>query len=856
MSQRSDDYKPLNFYKKHAPKVKDGASKFEEGGSYWFAWFKNGEIELISEDYTSAAGRDNGIKSVSKNMKLPARYKILKTDSGKHYYDIMAGNGQSVATSVWKTSAKSAKAWADYMAGNGSKPQAASKAKAKPTPAKASAKPKATNNEDDYRPLAFFQKHVKGRQDGIYKFKGDDGEYYFTYHQNGQIVLISEGYPTTAARDTGAASVLKNLPNEARYKYAKMKNGKHEFRLHAGNGKEIARSVWYGSAAGAVAGAANVMGKKSIKSAAPAKTKAAPKTAAKPAPKAASKAKAAPKARARNTEDDYRPLAFYTKQTKGSPDGIEKFKGEDGEFYFTYNENGKIAMISEGYPTSAARDTGAASVLKNRTIEKRYSYHTLKNGKHDFRLKAANGREIARSVWYGSAAAAATGAAYVMGKQMRAAAKPKPKPKPKATPKAKPAVKKAAPVAAAAAVVAGAVAARPKQRKDDDYLRCSEYHNRPVTDAQNNVAEFTHKNGFHYFAVYDSDGDVRLRSEGFPNKAARQSELNAVIRNIDNKDRYKEVTNGEYTMDVLYDEDGREIGRSCLGKVAPAVVAPAAVAPVAAAAAPVAAATTAGGGGFGWLKWLIPLLLLLALALFGLSKCNDGKAALAAKQAEAAKVAADAKAAAEAKAAAAAKKAADMKAAAQAKAAEAARAAKLEADKVAAAAAAVIEVPKAEAKPAARPASTVRPVSGALNACGYSDIAIFNVPTSETPVAVSRLGTYPEFGDSHGLTPAQFFAKLESKYNGLEQDRQYLDYLFKSMGYAGGFKDADASIVSDVSLPYGTAGLLGLGVQHHFDYNRLNVTDPRDLEAFKLESRNDKVIHFMKTCGNYMYACE
>lgn len=690
MNKRTDDYKPLKFYKKHAPKIENGASRFSEDGEHWFAWFKDGEIELISEGYKAKAGRDNGIKSLSKNMKLPARYKFLKTDAGKHYYDVLAGNGQAVATSVWKTSEKSARAYAAYISGNGPKPSGV--AKAKPTKAKAAPKKKrAANNEDDYRPLAFFQKHVKGKQEGIYKFKGDDGEYYFTYHENGKIAMISEGYPTTTARDTGAASVEKNRTTESRYKYAKMKNGKHEYRLHARNGKEIARSVWFGSAA-----------------------------------------------------------------------------------------------------------------------------------------------------------AAATGAAYVMGTRKRAA------PKPKAT-RAKPKAKVAAPVVAAAALAAGgaaAAASRPKNRKDDDYLRCAEYHDKPITDVDNNIAAFTHKNGQHYFAVYDKDGDVRIRSEGFPNKAARQSEMNAVIRNIDNPDMYKEVTNGEYTMDVLYDEDEREIGRSCLGKVAAAAVIPpvAAAAPIAAAAAVTPPAAAAAGGGFGWLKWLLPLLLLLGLGLFGLSKCNDGKAALAAQQAQAAKVAADAKAAAEAKAAAAAKKAADMKAAAEAKARAAAAAAKAKATEAEAAA-------KAAVMPAEKP-KAVKAATGALNNCGSSDIAIFNVPTFETPVSVSRLGSYPEFGDSHALSPAQFFDKLEGKYNGLEQDRQYLDYLFKSMGYTGGFKDADASIVSNASLPQGTAGLLGLGVQHHFDYNRLDVTDPRDLEAFQLESKNGQIIYFMKTCGNYMYACK
>jgi len=83
--------------------------------------------------------------------------------------------------------------------------------------------------------------------------------------------------------------------------------------------------------------------------------------------------------------------------------GIESFKGDDGEHYFAYFENGKIALISEGYPTAAARDNGAASVEKNISLEDRYQYRgPLRNGKYDFKLKAGNNKEIARSVWYSS----------------------------------------------------------------------------------------------------------------------------------------------------------------------------------------------------------------------------------------------------------------------------------------------------------------------------------------------------------------------------------------------------------------------------------------------------------------------
>jgi len=143
-----------------------------------------------------------------------------------------------------------------------------------------------------------------------------------------------------------------------------------------------------------------------------------------------------------------------------------------------------------------------------------------------------------------------------------------------------------------------------------------------------------------------------------------------------------------------------------------------------------------------------------------------------------------------------------------------------------------------------------------LNNCGPSNIAIFNVPTDKTPKQMSRLGTMPEFGDSHGLSPDQFFEKLSTKYAANENgDRAYLNYLFKSMGYTNGFSDANASMFSEEVLPVGTRGLLGLGKVHHYEYSVLPTND-RDRQAFRIQSANGQVVHFMKTCGNYMYACQ
>ena len=142
-----------------------------------------------------------------------------------------------------------------------------------------------------------------------------------------------------------------------------------------------------------------------------------------------------------------------------------------------------------------------------------------------------------------------------------------------------------------------------------------------------------------------------------------------------------------------------------------------------------------------------------------------------------------------------------------------------------------------------------------LNICGESSVAIFNVPINQTPKQMPRLGTLPEFGNSHGLSSDQFFEKLNARYNSNAGDKAYLNYLFKSMGYTNGWADAQPYMFSEEILPVGTRGLLGLGEQHHYNYSIL-PTDQKDREAFRIQSANGVVVHFMKTCGNYMYACE
>ena len=702
----------------------------------------------------------------------------------------------------------------------------------------------ADKNLDEYQPLKFYKKNSKARQNGFAKFK-DEKSHYFALYKDGDIAMLSQAYVNEAGRDNGIESVKKNSKLKKRYVFGTRSGGKHGFGLKAGNGQEIAISPNYGSKAAAEYAAGRLNGSVKIAKKKPTPQKATPKktTLKKTAPKKkVVPAKAAPtKKKSANDEDNYRPLAFYNKHTKGRKKGIERFKGDDGDYYFAYFENDKIRLISEGYPTVGAQETGAASVEKNIKLAKRYDYRgPFKNGKYDYRLKAGNGKEIARSVWYGSAAAAATGAAYLMGTRKRVAPKPRPKKKSKVAP-----VVAAVAVATAAPAMAKAAKPLPPRDKDDDYLKCEEYHGHKVTDAENNLAFFSHANNKEYFVIYDDDGEVLIRSEGFESISKRSSELNAVLRLKDDPENFTRIEKNGYFMDVLKDENGREVGRSCLRKIAPPV---AVAAPVAAAAAAVPAAAATGGMGWGWLKWLLPLLLLLLLGFFGLKGCSDGKAKqVAAEAAAAQKLAAD-------KAIAAKKLAAEKAAAAKKLAAEKAAAVKAAAAAKAKEAAAVVTPPPAP-KPVAPKPVAPKVTANLSRLCSASDSVLFNVPTYATPVSVGRLGTFPEFGDSHGLTPTQFYNKLASRHAANKFDQQYLDYLAKQLGYSNGFSDMSAADFSNETLAKGTKGLLGYGEFHGVAYSTLNVSSPRDLEAFRIRAANGTDIHFMKTCGNYMYVC-
>jgi uncharacterized protein YegP (UPF0339 family) len=736
--RKTDEYQTLAFYKKHTKAKKFGFSKFDVDGDFYFCRYHDGKIVMLSQAYSAASGRDNGIVSVRKNEKITKRYRFDKRAGGKHGFGLMAGNGQEIAISPDMTSRKAAETVAGRLTGKikATKGAKTSAAAAKPAKAKSKKATASTGRRGDYKPLAFYEKHG-GKSAGFNTFE-QGGESYFNYAQGGKVVLISEAYTSAAGRDNGIASVKKNMKLAERYDYKQHKNGKHFFDLKAGNHQEIATSRWYDSASAAKTGGKALQ--TGLAKPKPKKKTATKKKAAAAGVAAATVGGAAIAARKANVEQDYKPLKFYTRQTKGRAEGIESFTGDDGKHYFAHFENGKIALISEGYPTKAARDKGVASVRNNISNEKRYDYRTLKNGKYDYRLKAGNGEEIARSVWYGSAAAAAAGAAYLIGTRKRV------------------------PVAKPKAVAPAAVAAQPVSAK-------------PV--APKPVAE---------------------------------------------------------------------------------------IPPVAAAATASTPAPVEGGGIWGWLKWLL-LGLLALLALLWLFSCMGGeKDAKTLTPAAAVTIVGcwDGSEAASLDACPTKVTCADGSFAATQAACPVVAPVMLtcwDGSKVESLATCPAEpvqmmtcwdgsqVENLSACPV-EPAPVTVAAPTRMNAVMDAD-SLFDV-CGDNSTRVSALGSNPQFGDSRGLSAAQFYAKLQSRHATSAQDRGFLEYLARQLGYDR-FSDVPASAISETSVANGQTGVLGFGTEHAYQCSRMDLNNPTDLDAFRFAALNGREVYFMKRCGNFFH---
>ena len=628
----------------------------------------SGQALLHSQGYRGEKARDTGRRSVVKNGANPSRYRV-KELKGEYYIVLLAGNNQEIGRSRGFATEAEAERQRDYLVSGFTAEasrmgiQLAGAAGAESTtrnfqinrkeestmPPEPSYTPNESREQDNYLVCSAYEDRIGDsrheKHDDVIVFQHSNSLYYFaTLDANGGIALRSEGYPTEGARATGLKSVLRNREKRGRFKIVEQRN-LYYTTLTAQNDQEIGRSCPKKSEDEAMAlwpalGAAALRAQQAREADAAALA-AEPEPTPEPAPAPVTVASAGPNDGRR--QDNYLACKEYESRIGDAAAKHPKhgdvivFQHDNGLYYFaTLDASDKIALRSEGYPTTGARDTGLKSVLRNR--EKRQRFKTEeKMGKHFTVLYAQNGQEIGRSCPKASAEEAdlimpgLSAAALALA---AAAAAPAPEP-----------------IVEPAPVVEPEPAPAPEPAdKEDDYLACKEYRGRKVNDSKNRVSLFKHANGQFYFAILDAEGKVRLRSEGFRNGRDRDKELSGALRFIDDESKYERITRGKYHINVLYDDTGREVGRSCAEKepvpfIPVAAVAAAAAAPLAAAGAgavivenapppppppppvvkkePVAPPPpVADKGGCAWWMWLLAALLLLGLAWYFLRGCD------------------------------------------------------------------------------------------------------------------------------------------------------------------------------------------------------------------------------------------
>ncbi len=389
-----DGYLNCESYKDHKDSPAEGFTTFtdEKGENYFAMIAKDGTVLLRSEGYPTVSARDNGLASVQKNRELKERYKVIE-EGGKWYVTLKAGNHQEIARSCGYESEAAALASFSFLKEGSTDdfnwnivPVAAAAAASMAE----NTSVKSENVEDDYLVCSDYRDRIADSKltdgSGFIAFQHANGKYYFgVLDGKGDLQLRSEGYPTIAARDNGIASVKKNIGIPERWS-TEENRGFHFNILKAGNHQEIARSCPFKDAAEA--------GGKMAAATAIAAVADATTTAVK----------------SENVEDDYLVCSDYrdrivdSKLTDGS--GFIAFQHTNGKYYFgVLDGKGDLQLRSEGYPTTAARDNGIASVKKNIGISERWSTEE-KRGFHFNVLKAGNNQEIARSCPFKNAAEA------------------------------------------------------------------------------------------------------------------------------------------------------------------------------------------------------------------------------------------------------------------------------------------------------------------------------------------------------------------------------------------------------------------------------------------------------------------
>jgi uncharacterized protein YegP (UPF0339 family) len=828
---------------------------FDADTNHWyFAVVTNtGRVVLRSEGYTSEAGRNNGIESVMRNRDLEERYSVVQDEEDNNWYVVLkAGNRQEIGRSCAYGSESNAKLGAGACLSSYTEVVAT----AIETSAKSATAAGRIN--EDYLSCEEYKDQPSSSYERFTSFYNEaDSQHYFALVDGqGDVLLRSEGYSSEAGRNNGIESVQRNRNMEERYSVVQAEDGLWYLSLKAGNRQEIARSCGHTSEAGAraIIGYSNSTYTQVVETKTETSTVVSEQIVAK----------------SEGTTTKVYADQIVTKS--------------DVEPTITIRNADTIVTQSTGETTKRTSDTIVTQSTEELNITTRTSDTIVTQGTAETTKRTADTivtqgtyePKVSRIV----SEPVVTKGTYVPNVQRTVIEK------------------KAEPIIVEKIVVEPEIIEIAPV--EEDYLHCSDYEGKPDSSYDGFTSFQNEANSLYYFSMVNEDGKVVLKSEGYVTETARNNGIESVLRNREIKERWVQAKdNGGHYLS-LRAGNRQEIARTChhedekslmgwwmpfsaawvwgtrkkveyietkgeeavvesiqvetpiaetpvsvqveeriaapvfvpepiievkkekeyqpqwkkkekkhyveekkpvvvekkvvVEEVKPVVVETAKYeAPKAAYVEPVVEEVADGGG---WWKWLLGALLLGALAFMlmrGCGGCNKAKVETP-----------------------------------------------------------VVSVPTPTPEPTK--VETPAPVVATPECnCSTNTDPLFNIGTG-TPKSLSRLGTNPEFGNSHDLTPVQFYEKLAAANIKSGTHHRFLDRVFKGMGYENGFKDAKPEMFSNHTFAPGTVGNIGYSREHKTLLARLD-TQPRDLEAFKIKSKNGCDMHFMKTCGNHMFTC-
>jgi uncharacterized protein len=223
-----------------------------------------------------------------------------------------------------------------------------------------------TETESEATEAAETSQELGSRSAFFETFQGLDGRHYFKLTAgNGESVLRSQSYATLAGAENGVSSVLDNASDARNFDLREASNGDYYFNVKADNGQIVGTSQLYATKSNADRGARIVRSLVRI---------------------ARQEMKIAPAPRRER---------------------FELFTGEDGKSYFHLRAgNGEILLGSQGYSAKDSAKDGISSVRSNGANADRFEVFAAADGEWGVRLVAENGEIVARGETYASKSSA------------------------------------------------------------------------------------------------------------------------------------------------------------------------------------------------------------------------------------------------------------------------------------------------------------------------------------------------------------------------------------------------------------------------------------------------------------------